>query len=198
MKYKILLASFAFMAMLGFSSVASATTTATYVGNAVHFDSGVGSTTVYIFRADTHAFMTQKSALPTTNTYVDVYHGEFEGAGVVNGAYEWLSATGTVDCSALVYSTCDTAITAGKISSGTLDMTPTLANLSASGLAGFTAMTTTTYSEVVDKVGTYLIQMLGGGLGLVDALIGWIIAIIIITVIIRLIFHGLRWLHVLR
>ncbi len=64
-----------------------------------------------------------------------------------------------------------------------------------------TLFSTTTgfdYADLVTWAGDILKQILGGGLGLVDALIGWIIAIIIITVVVRLIFHGLRWLHILR
>lgn len=62
----------------------------------------------------------------------------------------------------------------------------------------FSTTTGFAYADLVSWAGNILTQILGGGLGLIDALIGWIIAIIIITVIIRLIFHGLRWLHVLR
>lgn len=62
----------------------------------------------------------------------------------------------------------------------------------------FSSTTGFAYSDLVIWAGNILKQILGGGLGLVDALIGWIIAIIIITVIVRLIFHGLRWLHILR
>jgi len=54
------------------------------------------------------------------------------------------------------------------------------------------------YSDLVSWMGGNLKLILGGGLGLVDALIGWIIAIIIIGVIVKLIFSGLRWLHILR
>jgi len=54
------------------------------------------------------------------------------------------------------------------------------------------------YADLVTWAGDILKQILGGGLGLVDAIIGWIIAIIVITVIVRLIFHGLRFLHILK
>jgi len=54
------------------------------------------------------------------------------------------------------------------------------------------------YSDLVTWAGGILLTILGGGLGLVNALIGWVIAIIIITVIVRLIYHGLRWLHIVR
>jgi membrane protein insertase Oxa1/YidC/SpoIIIJ len=62
----------------------------------------------------------------------------------------------------------------------------------------FKATTGFAYSDLVTWAGSILTQILGGGLGLVNALIGWIIAIIIITVIVRLIYHGLRWLHILK
>lgn len=70
--------------------------------------------------------------------------------------------------------------------------------LIASSSAAFEATTGFTYDSLVEWAGEILLQILGGGLGLVNALIGWIIAIIIITVIVKLIFHGLRWLHILR
>jgi membrane protein insertase Oxa1/YidC/SpoIIIJ len=70
--------------------------------------------------------------------------------------------------------------------------------LIASSSALFTATTGFAYSDLVTWAGSILTQILGGGLGLVNALIGWIIAIIIITVIVRLIYHGLRWLHILK
>jgi len=70
--------------------------------------------------------------------------------------------------------------------------------LIASSSALFEATTGFEYTDLVAWAGDILKTILGGGLGLVNALIGWIIAIIIITVIVKLIFHGLRWLHVLR
>jgi len=70
--------------------------------------------------------------------------------------------------------------------------------LIASSSAAFQATTGFEYGDLVTWAGDILKQILGGGLGLVNALIGWIIAIIIITVIVRLIYHGLRWLHILR
>lgn len=73
-----------------------------------------------------------------------------------------------------------------------------MSSLISTASATFLATTGFNYSDLVDWAGNILKQILGGGLGLVDALIGWIIAIIIITVIVRLIFHGLRWLHILR
>jgi len=70
--------------------------------------------------------------------------------------------------------------------------------LIASSSALFLATTGFNYSDLVTWAGGIILQILGGGLGLVNATIGWIIAIIIITVIVRLIYHGLRWLHILR
>jgi len=62
----------------------------------------------------------------------------------------------------------------------------------------FVATTGFSFADLVTWAGTVLLQILGAGLGLVDSLIGWIIAIIVISVIVRLIFHGLKWLHILR
>jgi len=73
-----------------------------------------------------------------------------------------------------------------------------MTELIATSSALFTSMTGFAYADLVAWAGNVLKLILGGGLGLVDALIGWIIAIVIITVVVRLIFHGLRWLHVLR
>jgi len=73
-----------------------------------------------------------------------------------------------------------------------------MGTLIASSSALFLATTGFNYSDLVSWVGVILLQILGGGLGLVNATIGWIIAIIIITVIVRLLYHGLRWLHILR
>jgi len=70
--------------------------------------------------------------------------------------------------------------------------------LIATSSALFLATTGFSYADLVTWAGSVLLLILGGGLGLVNALIGWIIAIIIITVIVRLIYHGLRWLHILR
>lgn len=74
----------------------------------------------------------------------------------------------------------------------------TIPQLIASSSATFQATTGFAYSDLVTWSGDILLQILGGGLGLVNALIGWIIALIIITVIVRLIYHGLKWLHILR
>jgi len=68
----------------------------------------------------------------------------------------------------------------------------------ATSSALFLATTGFSYASLVTWAGDVILLILGGGLGLVNSLIGWIIAIIIITVIVRLIYHGLRWLHILR
>ena len=68
----------------------------------------------------------------------------------------------------------------------------------ATSSALFESMTGFAYADLVTWMGGNLKLILGGGLGLVDALIGWIIAIIIIGVVVKLIFSGLRWLHILR
>jgi len=70
--------------------------------------------------------------------------------------------------------------------------------LIATSSALFLSTTGFAYSDLVSWAGDQLKLILGGGLGLVNSLLGWIIAIIIITVIVRLIYHGLRWLHILR
>jgi len=54
------------------------------------------------------------------------------------------------------------------------------------------------FADLVDWAGDILVTILGMGLGLVDAMLPWIIAIIVISVIIGLIYHGLKWLHILR
>jgi len=71
-------------------------------------------------------------------------------------------------------------------------------DLIATSSALFEATTGFSYADVIDWAGGILTTILGGGLGLVNAMIGWVIALIIITVIVRLIYHGLRWLHIVR
>lgn len=70
--------------------------------------------------------------------------------------------------------------------------------LIASSSALFEATTGFAYADLVEWAGGIVLTILGGGLGLVNALIGWIIAIIIISVIIGIIYHALRWLHILK
>jgi len=54
------------------------------------------------------------------------------------------------------------------------------------------------FDALVDWAGDILLTILGMGLGLVDAMLPWIIAIIVISVIVGLIYHGMKWLHILR
>jgi len=62
----------------------------------------------------------------------------------------------------------------------------------------FESTTGFAFTDLVDWAGDILVTILGMGLGLVDAMLPWIIAIIVISVIIGLIYHGLKWLHILR
>jgi len=197
---KFILASFVFVfVLLGVVSSASAVTTVTFEGNVTKFSSGVDATTVYIYGDDgvVDPFIMQKSATPSTDHYVQVYTSEYK-LDVAPHDYKYVTSTTVADCSALAYSACVTAVTAGKITEGTYNVDFDFAELQANATAGFTGTVGFASSEVVTKVGTYLVKMLGGGLGLVNALIGWIIAIIVIMVIIRLIYHGLRFLHILK
>jgi len=72
------------------------------------------------------------------------------------------------------------------------------------GLQMYTASTTylrtglPPLEDVVGYVGTKINLLLGGGLGLVDATIGWIMAIIVVTIILGLIYKGLRFFGILR
>jgi len=68
----------------------------------------------------------------------------------------------------------------------------------ASSSALFEATTGFDFDALVDWAGDILLTILGMGLGLVNAMLGWIIAIIVISVIVGLIYHGLKWLHILR
>lgn len=68
----------------------------------------------------------------------------------------------------------------------------------ASSTAAFEATTGFSFSDLVEWAGDILVQILGMGLGLVNAILPWVIAIIVISVIVGLIYHGLRWLHILR
>jgi len=70
--------------------------------------------------------------------------------------------------------------------------------LIASSTAYFAATTGFGFDDLVEWAGSILRTILGMGLGLVNAMLGWILAIIVISVIVGLIYHGLRWLHILR
>jgi len=76
-------------------------------------------------------------------------------------------------------------------------MTPAIAALIATSSALFETTTGFAYSDLVSLAGSVILVILGGGLGLVNALLGCIIAIVIVSVIIGLIYHALRWLHIL-
>jgi len=75
---------------------------------------------------------------------------------------------------------------------------PIMNALIASSSDLFQATTGFEYSDLITWAGDIILQVLGGGLGLVNGLIGWIIAIIIFTVIIGLIYKSLKFLHILR
>lgn len=67
-----------------------------------------------------------------------------------------------------------------------------------SSTAEFLATTGFSFDDLVDWAGDILVTILGMGLGLVNAILPWVIAIIVISVIVGLIYHGLKWLHILR
>jgi len=52
--------------------------------------------------------------------------------------------------------------------------------------------------HVVEWAGDKVLLLLGGGLGLVDATIGWIMAVIIVSIILGLVYKGLRFFGILR
>jgi len=70
--------------------------------------------------------------------------------------------------------------------------------LIATSTALFTSTTGFAFSALVTWAGNIIKIVLGMGLGLVNAMLGWILAIIVISVIIGLIYHALKWLHILR
>lgn len=71
-------------------------------------------------------------------------------------------------------------------------------DLISSSTATFEATTGFSFDDLVQWAGDILMTILGMGLGLVDAILPWVIAIIVISVIVGLIYHGLKWLHILR
>lgn len=73
-------------------------------------------------------------------------------------------------------------------------MTP----LIASSTTLFTATTGFAYSDLVTWAGNIVKLILGMGLGLVDSMLGWILALIAISVIIGLIYHAFKFFHILR
>jgi len=181
---------------------AFAVTTVAPTGNVTLFDNDDTTSSVIIYRDDDHTatgfrFQCTPALCPTvgaTDT-ATIHNYSFKIAG--ENSYDWLSSgNASEDCSALTYAQCVTAIDTDAISNGQLDFS--LATNITRGNAGFTAVTTWESSDLITKVGTWIVKILGGGLGLVDALIGWIIALVIIGVIVHLIFRGLRFLHILR
>jgi len=52
-------------------------------------------------------------------------------------------------------------------------------------------------ADLVDWVVDIIVSILGLGLGLVNALLPIILAIMAISVIIGVVYHGLKWLHIL-
>jgi len=62
----------------------------------------------------------------------------------------------------------------------------------------FNAATGFDMFHVVEWAGDKVLLLLGGGLGLVDATIGWIMAVIIISIILGLVYKGLRFFGILR
>lgn len=62
----------------------------------------------------------------------------------------------------------------------------------------FSTLTGFSYANVVEWVTDRIVELLGAGLGLVQEALPLVIAIVIVTVIVRMIYHGLKWLHVLR
>jgi len=71
-------------------------------------------------------------------------------------------------------------------------------DLIASSTTLFSDTTGFAYADLVTWSGDVLKLILGAGLGLVDAVLGWIIAFLVIAVIVGLIYHGLRWMRILR
>jgi len=70
--------------------------------------------------------------------------------------------------------------------------------LISSSTALFELTTGFSFNDLVDWAGSILLTILGMGLGVVNAILPWVIAIIVISVIVGLIYHGLKWLHILR
>jgi uncharacterized membrane protein (DUF106 family) len=71
-------------------------------------------------------------------------------------------------------------------------------DLISTSTALFQTTTGFSFSDLVDWAGDILVTILGMGLGLVDAMLPWVLAIIVISVIVGLIYRGLRWLHIIR
>jgi len=73
-----------------------------------------------------------------------------------------------------------------------------LVDVVASSTEQFTTTTGFAYTELVSVVGDWIKMFLGAGLGLVEAILPWVIALIIFGVVIGLIYKAMRFLHILR
>ena len=73
-----------------------------------------------------------------------------------------------------------------------LDTAITNASSSFSTLTGFS------YGDVVSWTTDRVVELLGAGLGFVQEVLPLVVAIVLITVVIRMVYHGLRWLHILK
>lgn len=62
----------------------------------------------------------------------------------------------------------------------------------------FSTTTGFTIAQFVTYVGNIAKQILGGGLGLVNGLLGWIVAFVIIGVVLHLLYRAMRFLHIFR
>ena len=61
----------------------------------------------------------------------------------------------------------------------------------------FLSTTGFAYSDLVSWAGSIITTVLGAGLGLVNAMLGWVIALAVIGIVIGLIYGALRFLHIL-
>jgi hypothetical protein len=73
-----------------------------------------------------------------------------------------------------------------------------MGDLISTSSALFESTTGFAFTDLVAWAGDVLLTVLGMGLGLVNAILPWVISIIVISVIVGLIYHGLKWLHILR
>lgn len=180
-------------------STAYGATTQTFEANTTKFDSGVDNTCVYIYSVTGHAYQAQKCAsdLETgTRHYVVFTNGEYDNA--VNKSYEYVSSTTSYDCSSSSYSQCVTAVTTGKITEGTFSTDFTLTQLKTNAIAGIAGQTGTAgVSSFTGWAGTQLGKLLGAGLGFVESIVPWIIALLCIWGIVYLVRKGFGFFHIL-
>lgn len=73
-----------------------------------------------------------------------------------------------------------------------------LANMISDAGTSFSTTTGFAYADLITEVGEWIQMFLGTGLGLVTALLPWIIALIVFGVIISLIYKAMHFLHILR